>query len=374
MRVAVITNIIAPYKSPLFQELSRRLKGDLLVVYETAMESNRRWTPESSLAFENIVLPSFSIDLRRLVSDLYVHVPWRPLAPLRRFMPDVVIAGGGAWTSPANIAALTARKHYGWRFVPWWGSFDRPWQSGARRTLDPIASWFVRAGDAWIAFGSKARDQLIRYGADPQRITIAREIPGRNMAQEWLGAREKRNGNAPPRYLFVGQLIERKGLRVLLSAFDDIPNGELWIAGDGEMLPEVQDAVARNPRIRYLGHRSTPELHEFYGKADVLVLPSLYEVWGIVVNEALMHGLPVVTTSQVGAAADLIEPGVNGIMIRPGNAAELAAAMVTVASWPSSQLSRVARVNAMKTDAWSIDRAADGILAACDLAARMEIF
>jgi hypothetical protein len=85
MRVAVITNIIAPYKSPLFQELSRRLKGELLVVYETAMESNRHWTPESSLAFENIVLPSFSIDLRRLVSDLYVHVPWRPRAPCDAF-------------------------------------------------------------------------------------------------------------------------------------------------------------------------------------------------------------------------------------------------------------------------------------------------
>jgi glycosyltransferase involved in cell wall biosynthesis len=156
----------------------------------------------------------------------------------------------------------------------------------------------------------------------------------------------------------------------LLSAFEDLPSGELWIVGDGELLPDVRDAVARNPRIRYLGHRTSDELSDLYGEADVLVLPSLYEVWGIVVNEALMHGLPVVTTTGVGAATDLIEPGVTGLIVRPGDPTELAAAMLEVAWWPASQLSRVAEVNAMKIDAWSVDRAADGILGACELATR----
>ena len=115
MRLAIIINMVAPYTKPLFTRLAERDDCDVLVVSETPMERDKRWSPEADLAFEHVQLDSWTLDLSRLAvgsgfkrrADAYLYVPKRPLAPLRRFAPDVVVAaGGGIWSSPANIAAL----------------------------------------------------------------------------------------------------------------------------------------------------------------------------------------------------------------------------------------------------------------------------
>jgi glycosyltransferase involved in cell wall biosynthesis len=366
MRLAVTTNMMAPYKTPLFETLSRRLDGQFLAIYETEMESNRRWQSPQTLPFKHVVLCSLSIDVRRWYSDTYLHVPLNPLSALTRFQPDVVVLGGGAWTSPLNLIITARSRHLGCRLVPWWGSFGHR-RKRLRKTLDPVARRFVRSGDAWIAGGSRARSELIEYGAEATRVTIARELPGDPIAHDLLPQRQARGGRTP-RYLFVGQLIQRKGVGLLLQAFEQLPRGELWIAGAGELLDLVEAAARSDPRIRYFGHQSTEALKELYRHSDVLVLPSLYEVWGIVVNEALLHGLPVIATTQVGAAADLLEEGVNGLIINPGDVTALRAAMTTVASWAPQRFDVCAEVNATKIDAWSVDQAAEGILEACSLA------
>src|SRR5690349_17979642 len=132
MRIAVIVNMIAPYTRPLFASLARRDDIDLLVVSETPMERDRRWQPEEDLPFEHVMLDTWTLDLSSLAVgsgfktrfDTYLYVPKHPLAPLSRFSPDVVVAaGGGIWSSPANIAALAVRRWREWAVVPWWGSF-----------------------------------------------------------------------------------------------------------------------------------------------------------------------------------------------------------------------------------------------------------
>jgi glycosyltransferase involved in cell wall biosynthesis len=370
MRIAVTTNMIAPYKTPLFELLSRRLGGEFLVVYETAMESNRRWQAPRTLPFRHVVVDSWSVDVRRWFSDTYIHLPRNPLEALRAFRPDVVVMGGGAWTSPLNLIVASLHDRLDWRVVPWWGSFGHR-RKLLRNVLDPVARKFVRSGDAWIATGSRAKAELVDYGATPGKITIAREITRRAAAVDQIQERRGRE-TLSPRYLFVGQLIERKAIGVLLRAFEQIRCGELWIAGDGKLLSDVEAASERDPRIRYFGHQSTDELSDLYRNADVLVLPSLYEVWGIVVNEALMYGLPVITTTQVGAAADLIDDGDNGMIVEPGDVTQLAAAMTSVGSWVPGRFARCAQLNASKVETWSVNRAADAILEACEYATRRE--
>ena len=135
MRIAIIVNMVAPYTTPLFAGLAERDDCELLVVSETPMERDRRWQPETDLPFEHVLLDSWTIDLSRLAVgsgfktrfDTYMYVPKRPLAPLRRFSPDVVVASeeAGSGRRPPNIAALAARRRRGWAIVPWWGSFSR---------------------------------------------------------------------------------------------------------------------------------------------------------------------------------------------------------------------------------------------------------
>ena len=107
-RIAVVIDTVSPFMRPLWVRLAQRTDIDLLLVTETPMERDRRWRFETDLPVEHVQLESWTLNLARLVVgmdykrrfDSYVYVPKRPLAPLRRFSPHVVVAaGGGVWAS-----------------------------------------------------------------------------------------------------------------------------------------------------------------------------------------------------------------------------------------------------------------------------------
>lgn len=373
MRIAVIVNMVAPYTKPLFARLAERDECDLLVVSETPMERDRRWRPESDLPFEHVLLDSWTLDLAWLAVgsgfkprfDTYLYVPKRPLAPLRRFSPDVVVAaGGGIWHSPANIAALAVRRWRGWAVVPWWGSFTREKPTWPRRVAEPWVRTFMRTADAWLVYGSRQARDVVKLGADPARTVIAPITP---LVPERRVERHRTPASGQTRYLFVGRFIERKGLDVLLEAFRRLDAGELWIAGDGPLRGTVEAAEARSRRIRHIGHVDGDALAEVYRQADVLVVPSLFEPWGLVVHEALAYGLSVIVTDQVGAGDDLVDPGTNGYVVPVGSSQALAEAMKSAAGWTHEQWERAARRSDQTLAACSIDRAVDGFIRGCSV-------
>jgi glycosyltransferase involved in cell wall biosynthesis len=375
MRIAVIMDMVAPYATPTFGRLAERDDCELLVVFETLMESDRRWVAERDLPYEHVVLQSRTIDLSRLSVgtgvrtrfDTYLYIPRRPLDPLRRFSPDAVIAaGGGIWSSPSNIAALLARRSWGWGLVPWWGSFPRPRPSLPRRLAEPWVRAFMRFADAWMAYGSRSERDLLRLGADPRRTVIAPLVP--NVPDVSPTERSAAVPRQPPLFLFVGRLIERKGVDLLLRAFAELEDGELWIVGDGPVRPQIEAAAARDPRVRLLGYLEEEPLHELYAQATAMVVPSWYEVWGLVVHEALAHGVPVIATDQVGATDDLVDPGVNGLIVPAGSVEQLVHAMRAVASWTEAERERCRRRCREKLADWTVERAADAFVQASSLA------
>jgi glycosyltransferase involved in cell wall biosynthesis len=364
LRVTVIANMIDPNRLPVFERVAARDDCELAVLYESALEHNRDYGDGPRPRFRHTVLQSHTIDLQRLGTDAYLHIPRRPLKALRGFRPDVVIAaGGGVWSSPTNLASLAARRRGDWAFVPWWGSFSRVRPTWARRILGPWVRRFVAAGDAWIAYGSRAARELVQLGADPEGVVI---VP--NVARS-ATTHPNRDHDRPygVRFLFVGQLIERKGLRELLDAFVDLGSGELWIAGDGPLREEASRVATLTDRIRLLGHLSWEELQAAYAAVDALVLPSRYEVWGLVVNEALERGLPVIVSDQVGAADDLVRHGLNGFVVQAGFTAGLVHALRTISAWSPDQW-EVARTTSSATmDGWSRYRAAEALVEAARL-------
>jgi glycosyltransferase involved in cell wall biosynthesis len=172
----------------------------------------------------------------------------------------------------------------------------------------------------------------------------------------------------PLRYLFVGTLSERKGVDVLLEAFQDVRGGTLTLAGDGPLRPLVERACAQDERVNYVGHLGWAGLDELYSRSDVLVVPSRYDVWGLVVNEACEHGLLVVATDQVGAVDDLVEVGVNGLLVAPGSVRQLAEAMRNVRDWPVERRAAGAAWGRGRMQRWGIKDGVDGVIKACRLA------
>jgi glycosyltransferase involved in cell wall biosynthesis len=130
-------------------------------------------------------------------------------------------------------------------------------------------------------------------------------------------------------FLFCGQMIARKGLDLLLNVFVGLPKARLLLVGREAELPTL---IAKLPsdartRIEYAGFQPPEALPALFARADVFVLPSRYDGWGVVVNQAIAAGLPVVCSDQVGAGYDLVEEGVNGIRFRSCDVKSLQEAM-----------------------------------------------
>jgi glycosyltransferase involved in cell wall biosynthesis len=174
----------------------------------------------------------------------------------------------------------------------------------------------------------------------------------------------KRRPHRPVRFLFVGQLIPRKGIDELLEAFSQLPEGELYIAGDGPLRHLVAQAV-ESDRVTYVGHVDRPALQQLYSESDVLVLPSRYEVWGLVINEALQHGLSVIAAQTVGAVDDLLVDNVNGYVTRTGDVDDLCGAMARIAGWDDARWHSAATTSAKIAQRWSIDAAAQAFVEGC---------
>lgn len=123
--------------------------------------------------------------------------------------------------------------------------------------------------------------------------------------------------------LYCGRLSPEKGPMYVLEAFQklDLPNKVLLIVGDGRLRQAMQNYVADHEMdsVHFFGFKDRKQIPIFYAVSDVLVLPSDQETWGIVVNEAMCFGLPVVVSDQVGAARDLVEPGINGFTFPKGD-------------------------------------------------------
>lgn len=133
------------------------------------------------------------------------------------------------------------------------------------------------------------------------------------------------------RLLFVGRLVPVKGLGTVLDAFARLDGPEFagWrldVVGDGPLRPVVEAAAAADPRIQVHGSCEYTALGRYYAAADVLVLPSSYEPWGLVVNEALGFGLWTVVSDQVGAR-ELITGPEEGAVFPAGDGAALASAL-----------------------------------------------
>jgi glycosyltransferase involved in cell wall biosynthesis len=135
--------------------------------------------------------------------------------------------------------------------------------------------------------------------------------------------------------LFSGKLSIRKGTHVLVEAVKHLPcdlreRVVVMFLGDGSERQKLTDLAGLEPAIRvvFVGFKNQTELSPYYHAADMLVLPSMFsETWGLVVNEALHHGVPCVVTDQVGCAPDLVEPGVTGEIAQAGSAESLAEAL-----------------------------------------------
>jgi len=159
-------------------------------------------------------------------------------------------------------------------------------------------------------------------------------------------------------------MIARKGLDHLLAAFSALvgrhPRVRLLLVGREAELPRLLASLPEGvrARIEYAGFQPPEELPRHFARADVFILPSRYDGWGVVVNQAIGAGLPVICSDAVGAGHDLVEEEANGLLFPAGNVAALTAAMERFAAKPALA-QRWGAVSRAKAAAWSPDSGAE---------------
>lgn len=258
-----------------------------------------------------------------------------------RDRPDAVVVSG--WQSLPFLQALRASEKLG---IP---CLVRGESSALRRR-----PWWTRAihrrllarFDACLAIGRANLRFYRENGVSPERLFLAPyfvdEVRFRDAADRLAPEREeiRRGWGLSPGdvcFLFAGKLIAKKRISDLVTASAIASrsgsSARVLVVGDGEQATGARRLAERlRAPVAFAGFLNQTEISRAYVAADCLVLPSDYgETWGLVVNEAMVHGLPAIVSDRVGCGPDLVEDGVTGRVFPFGDVAALARAIVEIA-------------------------------------------
>jgi len=310
VRVLLVTEIPSPFRVPLFNALAERVELRVLFLAERDPRRPHYRVHADEMRFDYRVLAGW--ELAR--GGRWLVLTRGTRSEIRRFAPDVVVAGG--WNQPAYWAARRAAP----KLAVWVESTLADERPGTG-VLERVKRRFARGADLVIVPGRASRAYAQALGVEDRRIRTA---PNAVDTSVFAGAAVDRSGRPEPTFLYVGRLDAEKGLDVLLEAFREVP-GRLVLAGSGAEGDRLRGLA--DERVQFAGPVDRDDLPALYARADVFVLPSRSEPWGMVLNEAATAGLPLVSTDAAGAAHELIEEGVNGYVVPVDDVLALRAAL-----------------------------------------------
>jgi glycosyltransferase involved in cell wall biosynthesis len=315
-RVAFVSVLPSPYQRDLFAALAARPEVALRVFYMEREAPDSPWPTRPLAAYEQY-LPGFWFGL----SHARVHCNWRlPRAgDFDLVVCNTLMSVTGQW--------LMRVKLRGQRWMFWGEKLGRRSPRHDRLTAPLRKAAGIAAIGAWAQ-----TDYQERFPGVP-----VFNIPYHCSLEAFRAAPRPAQPRGDVTFLFCGQMIARKGLDLLLTAFAALPeNTRLLLVGREAELPQLLAPLspATRARIEYAGFHAPEALPALFARADVFVLPSRYDGWGVVVNQALGAGLPIVVSDKVGAGYDLVTAGVNGDVFRAGDAIDLEAKMRAFAEWP----------------------------------------
>jgi glycosyltransferase involved in cell wall biosynthesis len=355
-RVALVTNIAAHYRLPLFRRLADRYDADF---YFTGAGRKEHWMS----------------DHKPETDGLRAFPAGRPIRLARQLVLGryecTVIGLGGRLSLLATVLASKLRRR---PYVLWVGLWARP-ETAFHRLTWPLVRMLMRDADALLVYGSHVARFVERESGRRDAVFVAAQAVENAHFSGGIRARPGRGANL--RVLFVGRLEPGKGLDVLLESLSLASAPVmLELAGSGSLEPTLREVVSRlrlHDRVVFLGYTPQELLPDLYAGADVLVLPSVTtprfrEPWGLVVNEAMNAGLPVVATTAVGATAGgLVVDGETGLVVEEGDRKALADSLDRLAL-DGSLLARLGTNARAHVGRWSYDAAESAFSQAIDVA------
>lgn len=324
-KVLFITNIPSPYRIDFWNELGKFV--NLTVWFEATNEKNREWNVNGlgeNFKYEFLEGRTFGLDL---------HINYNIIKKLNNEKFDVYIMGG--YSTPTEMIAIQWFRMNRIKFIL---NSDGGFIKDDKKITKMIKKYFISSADKWLSSGSNCTKYLMHYGANENYIY---EYPFSSVSYplEELSVIDKNEKDIIKLkenlnkivLLCVSRFDEMKGIDVLIKSFQKINNNEitLLIIGGGPMKSKYMDYIKSNniSNIVIKDFIQKEELIKFYKISDIFILPTKYDVWGLVVNEAMNFGLPIITTEMCGCSYDLINNGENGYIIKSEDQEELTSKM-----------------------------------------------
>lgn len=314
-RVLFITNYASPYRVCFYDELAKDM--DVTVLFSDRIEDKKHRSADWFIAGEGRF---HGVQLKKRVASLGGRDLCLDVTDWLKQQWDAIVVCGYAY--PTVILAMAYMRLHR---IPFYMEVD----GGLIRESSGPKLWFKRLlvgqATAWISSGRATTDYLVHYGAKRERVShypftslwqreLSQALPSpeeKRQLRQKLGMTEEKIA------LYVGRVDPKKGMDDLLQVAPELDDGiGVWFVG-GEPTREQLDFCREKAleHVHFVGFRKKEALADYYRAADLLVLPTWSDVWGLVINEAMAQGLPVVTTDRCVAGVELVENGVNGYIV-----------------------------------------------------------
>lgn len=314
IKVLFLTNYPSPYRVRFFDELGKT--ADVTVLYSDRAENIKHrdgaWFEQGEGGFHPVQLnPVAKLGDENLCPDV---LKW-----LKKPFDAVVICGYSSPTAMLAMAYLRMRR------IPFYMEVDGGLIREEGKLKFLVKKKLVGMANRWLSTGRYTTDFLAHYGADRERIETYpfSSLFEKDILPDVVSPEEKKRlrrelGISQSRMILsVGQCIPRKGFDLLLRAAKGLPEDTALCIVGGEPTPEYL-ALQRElglDQVYFPGFHKKESLQRYYRCADLFVLPTREDIWGLVVGEAMAYGLPVITTNRCVAGLELVENGISGYIV-----------------------------------------------------------
>lgn len=374
LRLAIVASHPVQYYGPLYRELAQRIELEVLFAHRATPADQARagfgvafeWDIDLTTGYTHTFLDNVA---KLPATDRFAGCDTPEIgSKLDHGNFDALLVHG--WHLKSYVQAVVAAKQRGIPVLVRGDSQLASPRSRLKRVVKELAfPPLLRVFDAALYVGSRSRDYYLHYRypsnrlffsphcVDTQRFAARATQVNRNSLRAQLGVNDD-----VYLLLFVGRLVKFKRPADLINAAARCrARGhliEVLLAGDGDLKPAVKSAAAINKvPLHHLGFCNQSQMPAVYAAADCLVLPSdEQETWGLVANEALASGRPIIVSDSCGCAADLLNDGSAGRIYEGGNVDALADAIESIVKQPPKTESL-----ASKAAAYSLEVAAAGI-------------
>jgi glycosyltransferase involved in cell wall biosynthesis len=318
MRILFLTNICAPYRADFFNELGKICELTVLFERRLAADRHKDWISHEVISFKPVFPQGIKAGPNSSFCPSVFHY-------LKKDQFDIFVIGG--YGTPTGMLAI---EYLRLCHIPFFLNADGGFIKEDKPIVYTIKKHFISSATWWLSTGRETNRYLEHYGAKKDRIFMypftsirSSEIyPDIADNFEKASLRKKLGIWGDRVVLSVGQFIHRKGFDMLIKAWKSIPkNITLLILGGGPDEKKLMSLIYEEKlvNVHLIGFKRKEVLKDYYRASDLFVLPTREDIWGLVVNEAMACGLPILSTNKCIAALELVREGENGFIIPAGD-------------------------------------------------------